>query len=401
MLSACGVILALFLSCITGAADNVLKVDDSDTRIAYSKNSWTHQDGTCQYNNTVSLCRVLGGTASFSFVGTHISVFGTRGPTGVYQENSSYVVDDGVPAFWTNASDILSVECQVQFYASPQLPESEHTLVITNFGDWLWLDFLEVTVADTGMGPPISVITSSTSQRSSTPGHPFASSSSIPTASSIGTASISSSVTSTTVSAAHFTKPVNKRVIGGVAALGVFLVLLITGICIWRFLKKRRQEAPVVEPFAAPTPLSVSTGAAALLISDASPYTPPAAPFRHAEPADKSPQVFESYPYGPPPATIHAPPSTNPPSVLAAAGPEPLVSRRYPHSIPPQSLTTSPSVYPSPSVRTTTWMSGLDNTGRSYAFALAEGGGRTAGAAARSRVEKELASSPPAYSQYP
>lgn len=77
-----------------------------------------------------------------------MSVFGIRGPSGTYTENTSYVIDGGAPSFWTNSSNIPAVEYQVEFYKSPQLTNTQHTLLITNFGDWFWLDSMNVTVPD-------------------------------------------------------------------------------------------------------------------------------------------------------------------------------------------------------------------------------------------------------------
>ena len=103
--------------------------------------------------------------------GVQVAVYGTRGPPGNYTTKSAYSVDGGPPTMFTAPDELDAPEYKVQFYISERLSSSQHTLVLTNYGNWYYLDYIQVTVPDeiSSSSPPPSSAPSSPSSQMSSP----------------------------------------------------------------------------------------------------------------------------------------------------------------------------------------------------------------------------------------
>ncbi|KAE9406485.1 hypothetical protein BT96DRAFT_254697 [Gymnopus androsaceus JB14] len=131
------------VACPPNSTSQIL-VDDTDPRIVYSA-GWVEAgtpgsecDGTTHGSNFIP-----GATATFTFEGVGVQVFGTVGsPDG--SPTSTYQVDGAVPStFIFNANGITNY--RVLFYSSPALDSGTHTLVMTSVGNdttEIFLDYI-------------------------------------------------------------------------------------------------------------------------------------------------------------------------------------------------------------------------------------------------------------------
>ncbi|CAA7262667.1 unnamed protein product [Cyclocybe aegerita] len=133
-------------------------VDDRDPAIVYSKPplyDWNTRSygGFWEYMGTTSLTTRKGATATFSFDGTSVSVYGTVTVNASLYPTSSYTIDGGEPVFYTpqRPEDRSREMYRTPFFRSPELSAGRHTLVIRNEvdGGLYWLDYLTYTP-----GPP-------------------------------------------------------------------------------------------------------------------------------------------------------------------------------------------------------------------------------------------------------
>ncbi|OBZ65296.1 hypothetical protein A0H81_14721 [Grifola frondosa] len=220
------VVLA-FTAVVTAA---VILVDDSDPRITYA-GTWTFNPppgNMIQYNDTVTLTRELGAAATFSFTGTAISVYGTRGPTGTYTWNATYSIDGGPPWFFADENPLDTQMYRVKFFASSLLPDAQHTLLITNIGDWYWLDYLAVNISDSTPDPNNS---------SSSILNPPSSSSDPSSVISQASSSFSAATTSTMPATRSGVSP---GVVAGIAvAVAGAMLLMFLLVCCWWFRRRR------------------------------------------------------------------------------------------------------------------------------------------------------------------
>ena len=83
------------------------------------------------------------------------------GPTGNYTTWSTYSINGGPFTPFTASDEVNNVQYRVQFYASDRLSNSQHILLIMNYGDWYYLDYIQVTVSDETSSPSVSVASSS------------------------------------------------------------------------------------------------------------------------------------------------------------------------------------------------------------------------------------------------
>ncbi|KIK56835.1 hypothetical protein GYMLUDRAFT_247384 [Collybiopsis luxurians FD-317 M1] len=139
---------ALGFPCPTTSSSQIL-VDDSDVaRIDYSNGWEISGNPNFECNGTTHKSTHQAGTlttATFSFEGPSVQVFGTVGING--DPTSSYQLDDLPPFLFNfNASTLAtreSINYRVQFYASPQLEPGNHTLVISSLGEGAQQMFLD------------------------------------------------------------------------------------------------------------------------------------------------------------------------------------------------------------------------------------------------------------------
>ncbi|OCH86777.1 hypothetical protein OBBRIDRAFT_204369 [Obba rivulosa] len=137
-------------SFMTTTSPSVVDLDDGDNHIVFT-GAWVHQVGDppnpLAFDNTLTYTEEVGATASFTFVGTSVSIIGALGPIGTCCESSTYAIDGGTPGSYVNTTTTEFTGYGVQYYTSPSLQEGQHTLLITNFGDVLWLHYLRVSVS--------------------------------------------------------------------------------------------------------------------------------------------------------------------------------------------------------------------------------------------------------------
>lgn len=76
--------------------------------------------------------------------GVQVAVYGSR-TSGTYFTRSTYVMDGDNPTVFTAPPESSSTIYGIQFYNSGTLPNTEHTLIITNYGYWFYLDYFDVT----------------------------------------------------------------------------------------------------------------------------------------------------------------------------------------------------------------------------------------------------------------
>ncbi|KNZ77308.1 hypothetical protein J132_05736 [Termitomyces sp. J132] len=117
-------------------------VDDRDPQIAYS-GDWVLGGTSQEYHSTThgSVKGSTGATATFSFTGSLVAVFGTISTPAV----STYAIDGSVVFTLTADHHTDNVQYKQQFFASDQLSNSYHTLVVTSTfaGASLWIDYFK------------------------------------------------------------------------------------------------------------------------------------------------------------------------------------------------------------------------------------------------------------------
>ncbi|OBZ65289.1 hypothetical protein A0H81_14704 [Grifola frondosa] len=195
----------------------VILVDDSDPRITYvgdwmSTSLPRNQD---VYNSTMTFTVEAGASASFSFTGTAISIYSVYQPTNAtaYTVNATYIIDGlFVSSYFTPTPTSAEILVDMLVFTSSPLPDAQHTLLITNYGDLYLLDYLEVAIPDSTSNP--SNYWSSTLN---------------PPASSSDRSSATNQVSNT-----------NPGVIAGVAVgvAGAMLLMLLL-VCCWWFRRRR------------------------------------------------------------------------------------------------------------------------------------------------------------------
>jgi len=123
-------------------------VDDSDSRMVYSPADLWYNGGVPQeVDGTTHWTISTGVTASLTFTGTYIEVYGTIDIPGVNSHNnmgpvSTYSID-GAPATTFTGTLMAVKQYKVLFFQSPTLQEEIHTLVITVSAGFYVLDYLQ------------------------------------------------------------------------------------------------------------------------------------------------------------------------------------------------------------------------------------------------------------------
>ncbi|KAJ7635050.1 hypothetical protein FB45DRAFT_744550, partial [Roridomyces roridus] len=126
---------------------NVAILDNADPLVHYA-GSWTTAGGSEEFQATTAVSVTQGSTASLSFTGSSIGVYGTLGPvSGPSNTTMGFVVDNN-KAFsgsFTAPANLGAAIHHNIFWQSPTLTDSEHTLVITMTDtgafDILFLDY--------------------------------------------------------------------------------------------------------------------------------------------------------------------------------------------------------------------------------------------------------------------
>ncbi|PPQ82075.1 hypothetical protein CVT24_009761, partial [Panaeolus cyanescens] len=134
-------------------SDVITRIDNADSRVVYD-GIWTPMSGenvVTAWNNTLTLTLGLGTSASISFTGSRIAVYGML--SNVSSHKSMFNIDDLPPttvSFTPSPDTDTSVTGSRLFYKSRALPSGKHTLTMTSTQDmnWIVLDYFEIITVD-------------------------------------------------------------------------------------------------------------------------------------------------------------------------------------------------------------------------------------------------------------
>ncbi|KAF8064018.1 hypothetical protein FPV67DRAFT_1782385 [Lyophyllum atratum] len=128
---------------------NKVFVDDTDQRVVYS-GGWFIGGSKDEFGYTTHGTTFAGSTATFTFTGSSVTVFGTIPNRGAARNptTSTYSIDGSKPVQFTASHLSDGVQYKQEFFHSPQLPQGQHTLTITSTTDntFFWLDYFEVDI---------------------------------------------------------------------------------------------------------------------------------------------------------------------------------------------------------------------------------------------------------------
>ncbi|KAI0094275.1 hypothetical protein BDY19DRAFT_988136 [Irpex rosettiformis] len=148
-------------------------VDDASAKVNY-KGDWSNRHSTNARNSTLSVSSTAGSTASFTFTGNYVAVYGAV----LFDDAnnppiSTYTIDGQTPGIFI--PNLQQNNTFTTFFVSPKLADSEHTLQIgvANDGVPVFLDsilFNATTVAQVTSGgqQPTIIITTIIAPPSST-----------------------------------------------------------------------------------------------------------------------------------------------------------------------------------------------------------------------------------------
>ncbi|KIM35444.1 hypothetical protein M413DRAFT_449740 [Hebeloma cylindrosporum] len=220
------------------ATPGALQIDDRNPLIYYSPNaSWTRGGNASDYESTSTFTSTPGASASITFSGIGISVWGTIDrldtPSFVL---SSYSVDGGL-ATTHNATTQSQFQFQENFFQSGTLAPASHTLVINYLasGGRYFIDYFLVTPSNS----PTSAATSPS---------PLSSSSS----------SSSALSTATTAAGAKAHVPIGAIVGGSIGGLAFIIIIAFVLWLVNRKLKRGRPDSAQPSSTAPFTPVSAT-----------------------------------------------------------------------------------------------------------------------------------------------
>ncbi|CAA7262665.1 unnamed protein product [Cyclocybe aegerita] len=225
-------------------------IDDRDPTIAYSiapsgSTDWEGGifGGPFEFNGTTTLSQRKGATATLTFSGTAVSVYGTISVNDTILPSSSYTLDGGSPVFYTppraTGAALLQDAHRTLFFQAGGLERGTHTLVVTNEvdGDRYWLDYFmyvptlfEPTSVSSGVGTSTRVAASTAGTATST-------------GIGAGDGDGSGSGLQTQTQDQDQGEKANNTaaIVGGVVGGAVLLVALIGAFLFWRRRNRRRQ----------------------------------------------------------------------------------------------------------------------------------------------------------------
>ncbi|KAJ7210581.1 hypothetical protein B0H12DRAFT_979339, partial [Mycena haematopus] len=105
-------------------------VDERDPLVDYG-GTWNDAGDPSEFNGTTKWSPTQGSTASLTFVGTSVTVFGTVGAISPPQASLSFLVDNSITGTYTPPNNLASNIHHEALWTSPTLNDSSHTLVIT------------------------------------------------------------------------------------------------------------------------------------------------------------------------------------------------------------------------------------------------------------------------------
>lgn len=204
-------------------------IDDTDSSISYSSGWALLQGSTRQWNGTVHSTSTVGATATFSFRGTGVAVYGTipAGPSTATTQ-SQYAIDSGVPVNVSLASQTNAVYADL-FFQSSLLSDGLHILVITNDGTSVEYQLDRI---DYNASVNVPVSTGSGSSGSSL-------SQTVRTTSSVSQSAAATSLASSSAKSA----PVG-TIVGSIAA---GLLVVVIALLIYFNCRRRKPNSPTAE----------------------------------------------------------------------------------------------------------------------------------------------------------
>ncbi|RDX46645.1 hypothetical protein OH76DRAFT_825084 [Lentinus brumalis] len=187
--------------------------DDTDAGMVYS-GLWVPDGDPNTFGHHDTWTNQSGASVGFDFIGTQIQVFATRRPAGTYLTNVSFSIDGGPPTQWVTSDFVPEITYQNLVYTSPSLPATQHYIIITNFGEIFWLDYVMFTTADSlpgggggGGGVSSSTSTSTFTSITSSKVLPTSSSESLRSSAHSATVNSQSDATTNTSSSSSTTEP--------------------------------------------------------------------------------------------------------------------------------------------------------------------------------------------------
>ncbi|KAJ7342958.1 hypothetical protein DFH08DRAFT_650820, partial [Mycena albidolilacea] len=105
-------------------------VDERDPLVHYV-GSWTLTGAPLEFRGTTKFSNTAGSTASFSFEGTSIVVYGSVAAINPPKASMSFVVDNSVSGSYTPSGNMSADVHHQALWASPTMSNGSHTLVIT------------------------------------------------------------------------------------------------------------------------------------------------------------------------------------------------------------------------------------------------------------------------------
>ncbi|KAJ7482948.1 hypothetical protein B0H11DRAFT_1807255 [Mycena galericulata] len=129
-------------------------VDDHDPRVQYTPSTgWTTKGKPVEYMSTTTASTTPGNTATFSFEGTSLTVYGTVGPSKGQGATMSFSIDNELPTTFTAPGSNSSTVHHEVLWDSGTLADGNHTLLITQTSkvEQIFLDyFLYETTSTAG-----------------------------------------------------------------------------------------------------------------------------------------------------------------------------------------------------------------------------------------------------------
>ncbi|KAF7341843.1 hypothetical protein MSAN_02039800 [Mycena sanguinolenta] len=116
-------------------ASNTAIVDDRDPLIQYA-GAWSQSGVSEEFDSTTSFSVATGASATFSFVGTSVTVYGSIGPHNATQATWSFAVDGAAAGTYTPPANMTSPIHHQALWTTPasSLANGTHSLVITQTG---------------------------------------------------------------------------------------------------------------------------------------------------------------------------------------------------------------------------------------------------------------------------